>query len=339
MEHTLTADFLAGQTVLLRLDLDVPVSADQVSDDSRLLSSLETLKFCSTHAKRVVILGHLARPDGYDESLSLKPVIKEIERLLDQPIFMVPFHEGLGKSYNNKIVALDNLRFFDGEAKADPEFGHKLASMGTVFVNEAFAVAHRSSASTTLLPSLLPSRLGFSFANELAALETALQTVKHPIIMIMGGIKADKIENVDMLLKNVDNLLLGGRLVDLVQPQDKLVLASLTPDGLDITAESATVFSSLLRTAGTIIWNGPLGKFEDPSYNKGTTIVANAMASTTAFKIAGGGDTLAAIHQLGLESKFDHLSTAGGAMLYYIAHKTLPAHEAILHSPSKPSAK
>lgn len=329
MEHALKAELIAGHTVLLRLDLDVPTT-----DDSRLLASLETLKFCVDHAKRVVILGHLGRPDGYDQSLSLQPVIKRLEGLLSQPIFTIPFHEGLGKSYNKKIVALDNLRFFPGEAKADPAFSHKLAHLGDVFVNDAFAVSHRVSASTTVLPSLLPSYLGISFTAELTALQKALQLAKHPITMVMGGVKTDKIENVDKILQNVDNLLLGGRLVDHVQPQAKLTLASLTPDGFDITLESAATFSSLLRTAGTIIWNGPLGKFEDPAYNKGTTIVANVIASSTAFKIAGGGDTLAAIHQLGLEDKFDHLSTAGGAMLYYIAHKTLPAYEAVLHSPA-----
>jgi phosphoglycerate kinase len=198
-----------------------------------------------------------------------------------------------------------------------------------VFVNEAFAVGHRVAASTTGLPKLLPSFLGFQFEREVEAVSKALHDPKKPVIGILGGAKPDKLENVDNFLTHVDKLLLGGRLGEFAQPNPKLEIASLTSDGLDIDLQTSTRFARLISEAGTLIWNGPMGKYEDVNHIKGTQVIAEAIAASSAYKIAGGGDTIAVINKLELKEKFDHISIGGGAMMYLLANGSLPSLEAI----------
>lgn len=332
MQHSLSEADLASKTVLLRLDLDVPLASGRVTNNSRLEVSLPTLRYCLENQARVVILGHLGRPEGPDPAFSLVPVIDALKELLHQDIFLISNLERAGEEVKaHPVSALENLRFYPGEAAADPGFTSKLAALGDIFINEAFAVGHRPSASVVGLPALLPSYLGFQFEREVAAVSRVLDQPERPVLGILGGTKPDKLEFVDNFLAHVDKLLLGGRLGEYTSPYPKLEIASLTPDGFDIDASTVTCFSQLIAEAKTIIWNGPMGKYEDPAAASGTRQIAEAIANSSAYKLAGGGDTLAAISQFGLQSRFDHLSVGGGAMLYYLAKGSLPALDAIRH--------
>lgn len=335
-DHFLSQSSLTGKRVLIRLDLDLPLNGTQITDNLRLTSALGSLNRCTAEAASTLIIGHLGRPKGEDPTLSLKPVLNELKRLLNQDISFISSLDGLGKSYNTKLALLENLRFWPGEDANDPNFSRLLSANFDLFVHDAFAASHRPSASGIGVPTLLPSLLGLQFEAELKALDPIINNPKRPITLILGGAKTDKIENVDKLLTHVDNLLLGGSIVTSAPDLPRLVKAQLTQDGLDITPASIDTFRSYISSASTLIWNGPVGKYEDSFHAQGTQALAEAIVTANAYKIAGGGDTLAFLKQFNLSSKFDHLSLGGGAMLYYLAYGTLPSLQAVISSPVSP---
>lgn len=331
MPKLATESVVKDKVVLLRLDLDLPLKDGQVIDQTRLKEALPTLKMCLNAAKKTLILGHLGRPEGKDPRFSLKPVLESLKGLIGQDILLIDDLDGVERWGNSDspIAMLENLRFWPEEQNNDPNFTNLLASVGDVFINEAFGTSHREVASIVGLPRHLDPYIGVNFNREITALDPIINSPIRPIILILGGAKPDKLEFVDNFVKNFDTVLIGGTLVNQIEANSKLIKATLSSDGRDITRESAQHFSRLISQAKTIVWNGPVGKFEDPSTREGTTIIANAIASSQAYKLAGGGDTLAAIHELDLEDKFDHLSTGGGALLYYLAHHTLPGLDAL----------
>lgn len=334
-DHLLSQVSLQGKRVLLRLDLDVPLKDGQVLDDSRLQLALPTLRKCLSEASGTLIIGHLGRPKGIEPSLSLKPAVERLKSLLDQDIPLIPSLDGLEQwGSTTPLAVLENLRFWEGEDQNDPNFASSLANNFNVYVFDAFAASHRHSASGIGVPKLLPSLLGLQMEAELQALDPIINNPKRPITLILGGSKADKIENVDKLLTHVDNLLLGGSIITSAPDHPKLIKAQLTDDGLDVTLASIDIFRSYINSSSTLIWNGPVGKYEDGFHDKATYNLAEAVATANAYKVAGGGDTQAVISKLNLETKFNYISTGGGAMLYYLAFHSLPSLDAVNSSPT-----
>jgi phosphoglycerate kinase len=319
----LSASFVKDQIVLLRLDLDVPIKNGKVEDDFRLMAGMETLGFCLEHAKTVILMGHIGRPEGREvPSLSVQPIIDWIV-------------DGYGHIQlpKHKLHVLENLRFEPGEDAADPEFAKELASYGNVFVNDAFASYHPS-ASTTVLPTLLPHAAGFRFNEEV---ETLMQVRNHPVrplIAILGGAKLeDKLPVVEKMSQIADWVLVGGKLAKELIDSGKRVGANvmvgeLTPDGEDISEKTLSEWKSILPRAKQILWNGPVGKFEDPK-NDATEKLAHAITLTQAKTIIGGGDTLSALNHGHFLEKFSFVSTGGGAMLKFLVDGTLPTIEAL----------
>jgi phosphoglycerate kinase len=310
---------VTGKKVLLRLDLDT----NPAPNDLRIKSSEETLDYLKEKgASKIIILAHKGRPDGkVDESLSLKPF---------QPIF---------DKWGAKVE--ENLRFDAGEEANDPEFAEKLASLGDVYVNEAFASSHREHASIVGLPGLLPHAAGFRFLKEVENLSKVFDSPKRPLIFLISGIKEDKLQYIKAFEDLADKILVGGRLpeflgdralesVRLADKKDKVIVGNLIMDKEDITLNTIDIFNKEIETAGTIVVSGPLGKYEDEGHRQGTEKVFKAVANSRAFKIAGGGDTESAIRLLSLTDKFNWISVGGGAMLEFLAKKTLPGIEALL---------
>ncbi len=329
---------LAGRRVLVRLDLDLPLDYHGHGGDLfRLKTALPTLKKCLSEAAGVVLIGHRGRPQGRDTKLSLKPTAEELGRLLNHPIIFVENFVKLRGVKSEKsgekllnLVMLENLRFWPGETGADPEFVNKLAVLGDLFVNESFASAHRQSASATSLPRRLPTVFGYRFLQEVAAVERVFHSPARPVVVVLGGAKADKLDYLPGLLKIADQVLLGGALPRLNQlTNPRLVTAELGSDGLDISPASRDQFAKLISEAGTVIWNGPMGKFEDGSHMAGTEAVAKAVAAASGFTLVGGGDTQAALAKLKLTDKIKHLSTGGGALMEFLSLGTLAAIEAV----------
>lgn len=319
----LSVQLIKNQIVLLRLDLDVPIKNGKVMDDFRLQAGMETLMFCLEHAKTVIIMGHIGRPEG-----------KEVEELRVQPIIDWLEHRSGGvRIPQHKLHILENLRFEPGEDAADLDFAKDLASYGNIFVNDAFASYHPS-ASTTVLPSLMPHAAGFRFAEEVETLTQVRSHPVRPLIAILGGAKLeDKLPVVEKMSQVADWVLVGGKLAAELRASGKkpganVMVATLTENGEDIDQKTLDEWKSILPHAKQILWNGPVGKFEDPK-NDASEKLAHAITMTKAKTIIGGGDTLSALDHGHLLEKFTFVSTGGGAMLKFLVDGTLPTIEAL----------
>ncbi len=305
---------ISGKRVILRLDLDTKSDPN----DLRVKAAKETLDYLFSQKAKIVIIGHKGRPDGKPgEDLSLKPF---------EQIF----------SYWEAEVK-ENLRFNQGEEKDSDAFAQEIASWGDIYINEAFASSHRAHASIVGVPKLLPHAAGFHFVAEVDSLSKVFE-LDRPLVFLVNGIKEDKLQYIKEFEKLADKVLVGGRLPDLlgdkglesVRTQSgKVVVGNLVMDKEDITLNTIERFEKEIEKAKTIVISGPLGKFEDEGHRQGTERIMKAIADSGAFKIAGGVDTEAALNLFGLINRFDWVSVGGGAMLEFLAKRTLPGIEAL----------
>ena len=382
---------LKGKRVFVRCDFNVPMDENQnITDNTRIVAALPTIKYLLEQNCKIILASHLGRPKGeFKPEFSLKPVAKELSKLLDREVIMakdVVGEETIQKALNLKereIMLLENVRFHKEETENDPEFAKKLASMAEVFVNDAFGTAHRAHSSTTGIADYLPAVSGFLIEKELKFLGNAVNNPERPFVAILGGAKvSDKIGVIDSLLEKVDTLMIGGGMaytffkaqgyevgnsicemdkldlaksamekakqkgVKLLLPVDtkvgkeykedtesKIVKCTEIPsdwEGFDIGTETIKIFTEELKTAKTVVWNGPLGLFEFPQFAIGTNAIAKVLAELDATTIIGGGDSAAAVKKAGLEDKMTHISTGGGASLEFLEGKKLPGIECLL---------
>lgn len=322
--QVVTPELIQGKRVLIRLDLDVPLENGVIQDDTRLLAGMDTLGLCLEFATSVTICGHLGRPEGKEvPELSVKPIVDWIE-------------EGYGHIQLpvGKLHILENLRFEPGEDASDLEFAKELASHGDFYVYEAFAT-HKPSASTTVVPTLMPHAGGLRFAMEVEQLLGVRDNPIRPSVAILGGAKVeDKLPVIKAMASKADVVLVGGKLAAEIKEKGimdlgaNVMVAKLNEDGFDISEETVAAWSNLLKTAKQVVWNGPLGKFEEAKYNQ-TENIAKAIIESGAKSIIGGGDTISAVTQYGLADRFTFVSTGGGAMLKLLADGTLPTIEAL----------
>ena len=299
-----------NKRVLLRLDLDT----EPDPNDLRIKASEETLNYLKDNGAQIIIIAHRGRPNGKaDQTLSLK----SFQKIFDK--------------WGAKVE--ENLRFDPGEEANDPEFSRRLADLGEIYVNEAFGNSHREHASIVGIPKLLPHAAGFRFVKEVENLSRAFEDPARPVIVILSGVKKDKVEMIEGLKKIADTVLVAGRLPEYLGENykgEKVVVARLLPDKEDITVNSMVKFEEEIKKAGTIVLAGPMGKYEDLGHRQGTERIFKAVARSSAFKVAGGGDTEAAISLLELRGRFDWISVGGGAMLEFLVKKTLPGIEALI---------
>lgn len=332
---------ISNKNVLVRLDLDVPVTGGKIIDDVRLLDTFPTVKFLLEKQANVTIIGHVGRPQ--------KTKNKE-----QKAQFQI---EPVRKWYTErfpgaKLFVAENLRFEAGEEANSPDFAKDIVRRfhAQIYVFDAFASSHDQHTSIVQIPRLLPTVVGFRFQAEIEHLQPVLSNPKRPLIFVVGGAKAEtKIPLVEKLLETADEILAGGTLPLEINPKGgKLIVAKLIPDSLDIAEKSAKFFIEKIKNAGTVVWNGPMGAYENRPIDKltnrqidkwkpelkntpayGTYLVAEAMRQTNAYTVVGGGDTEAALSVLGGTVGIDWISSGGGAMLHYLAYGTLPFLEAL----------
>lgn len=381
---------LKGKKVLVRCDFNVPMDEERnITDNTRIVAALPTIKYLLDENCAVILCSHLGRPKGeFKKEYSLKPVAKELSRLLDKEVIMaedVVGEDATSKAADLKqgqILLLENVRFHKEETDNDPEFSKKLASMAEVYVNDAFGTAHRAHSSTEGVARYLPAVAGFLIEKELKFLGNAVSNPVRPFVAILGGAKvSDKIGVIDSLLEKVDTLMIGGGMaytffkaqgygvgnslceldkldlakslmekakakgVKLMLPVDtvigkefkedtesKTVAWTEIPDGwegFDIGEKTIEMFSNELKSAKTVVWNGPLGLFEFAQFAKGTNAIAKVLSKLDATTIIGGGDSAAAVKKAGLQDKMTHISTGGGASLEFLEGKKLPGIECL----------
>lgn len=330
MLKTIESANLPGKKVILRADLDVPIAGGKVRDDYRLRALLPTLKYLLERKAKVLVIGHVGRPKGKrDLQFSLKPILTHLSKLLDEEITFV---EDASSGVRSGLAMLENLRFWPGEEKNSNAFTKKLTSLGDVFVNEAFAASHREHASTVGLAKCLPSYVGFRFAQEIKELGNVLKNPERPLVFILGGAKTKtKVPLVKDFAKVADRILLGGLLMfhNELEGIPKVLFPVDAVETYDIGPKSVKLFLEEVRRARTIVWNGPLGKWEDKPYSKSTQVIASELAEADARTIVGGGDTIAALFAFGYLESMNYVSLGGGAMLEFLAGKKLPGLEAL----------
>jgi len=385
--------------VLIRVDFNVPIKGGVIGDDNRIVAALPTIKYVVENGGKAILLSHLGRikSDEDKKELSLQPVATRLAELLNQPVTFVPVNEGkkLEDAVNamtaGQVLVMENTRFQDidndfgkRESKNDPKLGEYWASLGDVFVNDAFGTAHRAHASNVGIATAMKAKgqkvaAGFLMEKEIKFLGDAVDNPKHPFVAILGGAKvSDKIGVIDHLLSKADKVIVGGgmtytfyaakglsigkslvetdkidlakQIIDkagdkLVLPIDNIVAKEFNndvpskdvegniPDGymaLDIGEKSIAEFKDVLKDAKTVVWNGPMGVFEMSNYAKGTLEIGKFLGTLTdATTIVGGGDSTAAVKQLGVGDQLTHISTGGGASLEYLEGKELPGIAAI----------
>ena len=374
---------LAGKRVLIREDFNVPLQDGVITDDTRIRASLPGIRHALSKRARLLLVSHLGRPtEGqFDEKQSLAPVARRLSELLGAEVPLKrDWLDGVAAEPGTAVL-LENCRFNKGEKNNDDGLARKMAALCDVYVNDAFATAHRAEATTHGIAKYAPvACAGPLLSAELEALGKALRQPRRPLVAIVGGAKVStKLTILAELARKVDQLVVGGGIantfmlaagqkigkslsepdlvaeatkvmtqiraqggnvplpVDVVVAKELSATAAATtkdasqvaPDDLilDIGPKTAAALTDVLKQAGTIVWNGPLGVFEHDQFAAGTRAVAQAIATSSAFSLAGGGETVAALAKFGVTGKIGYVSTAGGAFLEFLEGKQLPAVE------------
>lgn len=379
-----------GKRVLARVDFNVPIRDETITDDTRIRATIPTIQTLIDRGASVILMSHLGRPKGeVRDELRLRPVAAHLGGLLGEVVSYAhdvtgpAVTEMAGDLQPGQIGLLENLRFDPREEQNDTEFARELAALGDCYVSDAFGAAHRAHASTVGVAEYLPSAAGLLMEKEINALSWVLSDAEQPFVVILGGAKvSDKIGVIRNLVDRAQRLLIGGGMantflkaegvdvgaslveednlttarevaeaarakgVNLLTPSDGVVAKEISDAAesrtipveevasdemiLDIGPDTVQLFTAALRDARTIVWNGPMGVFEVSQFAEGTRAVANAVANSDAYSLIGGGDSVAAIEQLGLADRISHISTGGGASLEFLEGKELPGVSVLL---------
>ena len=384
-----------NKKAIIRVDFNVPLDENfKVTDTTRIDAAKPTIDAILAQGGSVILMSHLGRPKGVEEKYSLKHILSTTSEILGVPVQFAS--NCIGKDATSaasnlksgEVLLLENLRFHVEEEAGDVAFAKELASLGDIYVNDAFGTAHRAHASTTIIAQFFPNKkcFGLLLAKEIESLNKVLKNSEKPVTAVLGGSKvSSKITVIENILDKVDHMIigggmtftfvkaLGGKIGDSICEDDKQDLAleilrlakekgvqihipidvvaanafsndaqtqivdvKEIPDGwqgLDAGPKSLENFKKVIMESKTILWNGPLGVFEMPSFANGTIALGNFIAESTAngaFSLVGGGDSVAAVKQFGLEDKVSYVSTGGGAMLEMLEGRTLPGIAAIL---------
>ncbi len=380
-----------GKKVLVRCDFNVPIKDGKITDETRILGALPTIKKLVADGGKVILCSHMGKPKGeVVPTLSLAPVAKRLSEHLGKEVVFAADDCVVGenakaaveKMADGDVVLLENTRYRKEETKNIETFSKELASLAEVYVNDAFGSAHRAHCSTAGVTDYIDTCVsGYLMGKELKFLGEAVESPERPFVAILGGAKvADKLNVISNLIEKCDTLIIGGgmaytfakakgleigkSLVDdekinyckeMMEKAEKMgkklllpvdaTISKVFPDpidaeievsnvdidkipadmmGLDIGEKTRELFASEVRNAKTVVWNGPMGVFENPILAKGTIAVAKALAETDATTIIGGGDSAAAVNQLGFAKEMSHISTGGGASLEFLEGKELP---------------
>lgn len=386
MKKTIRDIDIKGKKVIVRCDFNVPQKDGAITDDNRITAALPTITYLIEQGAKVILMSHLGRPKGEPKmEFTLQPVADRLSQLLGKEVkfkscpevICDTIKETAASLQEGEVMLLENVRFRKEETENGAEFAKELASLGEIFVQEAFGTAHRAHASTAGIADYLPAVSGFLIEKEVKFLGGAVENPKRPFVAIMGGAKVgDKIPVIESLLKKVDTLIIGGGMsytffkamgleigtsildeenidlakallekaetagVKLLLPVDVVCAKEFANEtetvvvdreqipadmmGLDIGPKTIDLYKKALIEAKTIVWNGPVGVFEMPSFARGTRAIAEILAESDAVTVIGGGDSAAAAEQFGLADKMTHISTGGGASLEFLEGKVLP---------------
>ena len=368
---------LRNKRAVLRLDLNVPIQDNKISDDSRIIASLPTIHRVLKDAKNLLIISHLGRPEEgvIQKEFSMKPIADYLERVIDEKITIIDYLDSTGLFRASKVQILENIRFFKGEKENCEQLGKSLGELGDVYIFDAFGTAHRKQASTySAIKHASQSCAGLLMEKEITMLSEILNEINHPFTAIIGGAKiSTKINLISNLANKASCIVVGGGIAntflkaagfeigeslfekDFIQVAEKLLetgkihlpnqvyvgshintdksilkdLDELEPTDriFDLKLNNQSI--SDLKESKTILWNGPLGVFENKVFEQGTQELAKIISNSKAFSVAGGGETIAAINKFISKDELSYCSSGGGSFLEFMEGKTLPSVEAL----------
>lgn len=335
MQYISQVKNLEGKRILLRIDANVSLKNGKIAPEGafRIDAIIPTIAFLREKKCKIILVTHVGRPEGtYVSALSAKPIATYLQKCLK---IHIPIVRDLGDLKTNDVVMLENVRFYKGEEKNSIAFAKKLAGCADIYVNDAFGVCHRTAASVVAITKFLPSYGGLLLEKEIRILSKVRENPQQPLVVIIGGAKVEtKLPLIRFFAPCAWKVLLGGTLglvkmvsaASVIKPEDYILENNVA---MDIGPETIKRYCEIISKAKTIIWNGPLGVFEQKKYAKGTNAIIHEIARTTAYKVLGGGDTIIAAIQNGKMKSMDHISTGGGAMLAFLAGKSMPGIEAL----------
>lgn len=335
---------MAGKNVLVRVDFNVNLKEGDVRQKYKMESAKETILFLLKQgARSVSLLSHLGRPEGrYNAEESLSHITDDIKRILG--VNVVFLGESVGDRVSSALAdvekgdlfLLENIRFHAEEEKNDEAFSKVLSEPFDIFVNDAFSVCHRAHASTVGITNYLPTYAGLYLEKEIKTLSGIRSGVDSPSVAIVGGAKIEtKLPLIRMFCEHFDTVLIGGKIANEaidsnIELSEKAILpVDFEGDRFDIGEKTRAMFIEKIREAKTIVWNGPLGMFEDERYAKGTLEIARAIGESEAFSVIGGGESIEVLEDMHLLSAISFVSTGGGAMLEYLTGESMPGLEAL----------
>lgn len=339
--RTLKEADCTNQKVLIRVDFNIEQSnIAQIEEHFRLDIAKKTVDFITSQpGSKIALLTHFGRPDGKrDPRYSVSQLTEAVSRSLGKEVVFVAdcigesVTQALEQLLPHQILLLENVRFYGAEEENDSVFAKQLASPFTLYVNEAFSVCHRAHASVEAITHLIPSYAGLRLIEEITELDRIRFSPEHPAIAIIGGAKIEtKLPLITALEKSYDAILVGGKVANEALDQ-KLVFGEkvLLPKDfdssarLDIGPQTIAYFTQIIAMAKTIVWNGPLGKFEEKPYDIGTEAILHAILESKAYVVIGGGESLAVLEKANVINRVSFVSSGGGAMLEYLGGANLP---------------
>jgi phosphoglycerate kinase len=337
-----------NKKIFLRVGFDVGIENGRAKETYKIKSAKESLDYLMDKNAKVALVTYLGRPGGKeDPKFSLSQLIPDIEEIFGVKVKFVPdcIGEEVKKTVESlekgEVALLENVRFYPGEggvAKGDydPEFAEKLAGGFDIFVNETFSQSHRDQASVTGVTKFLPSYAGFWLQKEIENLDKVKNNPEHPAVAIIGGAKIEtKLPVISRFSENYDHVLVGGIIANEALDQkiefsEKVLLpVDFGGDRFDIGAETIKRYKEIISGAKTIVWNGPMGKFEEKPYDTGTNEILKAVIESGAFVLMGGGESVEILEEQNAMDKISFVSTGGGAMLEYLSGNALPGVEVL----------
>jgi phosphoglycerate kinase len=342
---------IKNKKIILNTELNVPLSEDgEILDDARLVAGMETINYIMSKEPTILLLvGHIGRPSGeIVPKLSTELLVKKMEELSSRRVVFIEKLEKLQATIQSEVFdsdavyLLENIRFWRSEEENREAFGRDLGELFDVYINDNFSTSHREHASFVQVPKFTKQAVaGILLEKEIKNLSAVRDKPKKPAIAIIGGSKIKtKLPVIENLIKKYDKILVGGKVANEALDEnikfDKKVIlpvdfspAEKETERLDIGPLTAASFRREIQKAKTIVWNGPLGKFEDEESSNGTRNIIEAVEKSRAFKLVGGGETSEAIKMFGNKEKYDYISQSGGAMLKFLARAKLPGIEAL----------
>jgi 3-phosphoglycerate kinase len=333
-----------NKKVLLRADFNVAIKDGVAQEKFKLQACKQSaLHICAKKGAKLALISHLGRPEGkVNAEFSLEQLLPKIEEILGKKIVFAPdcvgekVSQALENLQEGEILLLENVRFHQEEEKNDPEFAKKIAENFDIFVDDAFSVCHRDQASVTGVTKFIPSYAGFWLQEEIKNLNKLLHEPERPAVAVIGGAKIEtKLPLIQRFEKNYDYILVGGKVANEAIDQgikfsSKVILPiDFAPGRLDIGPDTIKKYKEIIAMAKLIVWNGPMGKFEEPPYDNGTRQILDIIAESDVFTVMGGGESVQILEERDLFSSISFVSTGGGAMLEYLSGNLLPGLEAL----------